>query len=832
MGEVTPLLPRIQDAILETFHHRDIGQPCRCGNPARFRCADKCWKSPMSCATCIVRKHDDNPFHHIEEWDGKHFRRTSLKQLGLILQTDLESGSHPCRNATSSSKRELVVVDEHGFHAAIMEFCGCPRASDSKVPQDWEQLIAVRLFPATWKRPETVFTFSVMRQFHIHSLTSKKSAYDYVRALAKLTDNVFPQDAKNRYREFQHSFRIWRYLALQRRTGQAHGIDQYVPDRQPGSLTVRCPACPEVGYNITEESMKAAEEGEKHKFTKYLSVDGNFKMQQKNKVSDPDDVALNDGHGYFVNTEQCKAYLAIAKPEEEPGHCAHFRASRLQNIAKFKNAVITGVVAVQCARHGFYSPDGMVDLKKGEAFANTDYALCRSLGESSKLRFLMVTYDIWCQYSVNLIPRASEMFRRMMPILRRIRGAIPKMHIHNHQDDCEILWNLNWLMHSAATAGEMIETGWAEQNLTAGSTKEQNGGHRHDSIDDTSGNWNWDKLIRLGMRRLPMLTLDLNLITAEALSRLYRLNALELRRRKADFEGCTELAKPELVATWEGMDVEPKKVNGVVVSVFQANLKNGPPTHAAAYEKLVAAEMAAEKAGIASKTGDCALIGMALLVEKEQCVTRPASISCANPKVDADVVTVARVRLIDNISDLRTRQVHRCPQLSRLMNDIDVEKPEKEALFLPSEFNSATRADLNLDALAHVEYTLRQGQAYDALGELRSAIRTLNVNVGFKKASLHGTSSNTRAQDYLKTLANNVQITGSSYRRARKALVQLGLPEDDDSLQPLLREHLRGKDGKAQAAGQVKESDPWFWRVGRPAGLTAAQEAEWNNERK
>ncbi|KAJ6494601.1 hypothetical protein DFH09DRAFT_1450202 [Mycena vulgaris] len=68
MGEVTPLLPKIQDCVLETFTHPDIGMPCKCGNPARFRCVDTCWKSPMSCATCIVRKHDDAPFHHIMEW--------------------------------------------------------------------------------------------------------------------------------------------------------------------------------------------------------------------------------------------------------------------------------------------------------------------------------------------------------------------------------------------------------------------------------------------------------------------------------------------------------------------------------------------------------------------------------------------------------------------------------------------------------------------------------------------------------------------------------------------------------------------------------------------
>jgi hypothetical protein len=33
----------------------------------------------------------------------------------------------------------------------------------------------------------------------------------------------------------------------------------------------------------------------------------------------------------------------------------------------FKNVVVSGVVAIVCARHGFYLLQGMVDLTKGEA---------------------------------------------------------------------------------------------------------------------------------------------------------------------------------------------------------------------------------------------------------------------------------------------------------------------------------------------------------------------------------------------------------------------------------------------------------------------------------
>jgi hypothetical protein len=68
---------------------------------------------------------------------------------------------------------------------------------------------------------------------------------------------------QNRYREFLMASRVWRALALQRRTGQAHGIDPHVPHRRANSLALRCPACPEVGFNMTLDQMIAASEDEK-----------------------------------------------------------------------------------------------------------------------------------------------------------------------------------------------------------------------------------------------------------------------------------------------------------------------------------------------------------------------------------------------------------------------------------------------------------------------------------------------------------------------------------------------------------------------------------------
>lgn len=55
------------------------------------------------------------------------------------------------------------------------------------------------------------------------------------------------------------AMRIWRHLAERRRSGQEHQIDAQVPHRRPNSLAVRCPACPEVDFNIEHKDLMKAE---------------------------------------------------------------------------------------------------------------------------------------------------------------------------------------------------------------------------------------------------------------------------------------------------------------------------------------------------------------------------------------------------------------------------------------------------------------------------------------------------------------------------------------------------------------------------------------------
>ena len=76
-----------------------------------------------------------------------------------------------------------------------------------------------------------------------------------------------------------------------------------------------------------------------------------------------------------------------------------------------------------------------------------------------------------------------------------------------------------------------------------------------------------------------------------------------------------------------------------------------------------------------------------------------------------------------------------------------------------------------------------------------------------------------------------VKVTADKYRRARAALLKLGLPETDTVLQLLRDDQLWMKNvNEPQKLGETALNDPWIWTVGRPKGLSKQQEAYWSED--
>ncbi|KAF8662785.1 hypothetical protein AX14_007008 [Amanita brunnescens Koide BX004] len=148
--------------------------------------------------------------------------------------------------------------------------------------------------------------------------------------------------------------------------------------------------------------------------------------------------------------------------------------------------------------------------------------------------------------------------------------------------------------------------------------------------------------------------------------------------------------------------------------------------------------------------------------------------------------------------------------------------PEADVLFLPSALNDHMHHSLGLQALVDTELRLRKGQAFDALDKLRMSIHIWNLHFEFKKLEVHGQQQNTRAQQLLKSLRNNIVTAADTYHHARNALLHLGISENDAAFHPLLDTELYMKNtGKLAKLGDNKKEDPWFWYTGQPDGLSS-----------
>lgn len=158
---------------------------CRTPGSAKYRCLE-CFDASALCATCIVARHRFQPFHQIQIWTGTHFDSHSLHSLDYVMYLGHDGKRCP---ASVVKPHKMVIVHTNGIHHCLVQFCDC-----NNYTENFQQLMMVRLFPATPKFPATAFTFRLLETFHQLTLCSKITPYDYFDTLKKLTSVAFPQD--------------------------------------------------------------------------------------------------------------------------------------------------------------------------------------------------------------------------------------------------------------------------------------------------------------------------------------------------------------------------------------------------------------------------------------------------------------------------------------------------------------------------------------------------------------------------------------------------------------------------------------------------------------
>lgn len=153
--------------------------------------------------------------------------------------------------------------------------------------------------------------------------------------------------------------------------------------------------------------------------------------------------------------------------------------------------------------------------------------------------WILVSYDICCQWFVNLFKRMNDHW----PIDIRAKDgvtmvpAIPKMHEPAHGKANHEKFSLNFIPGVGLSDLEGPERIWAAHNALGNSTKTQGPGSRHDVLDDHFNFWNWQKYANMG----------------KTLMARYKKAVAERNTQVEGHRGLTDSLDKSKVAEWESI---------------------------------------------------------------------------------------------------------------------------------------------------------------------------------------------------------------------------------------------------------------------------------------
>ena len=138
------------------------------------------------------------------------------------------------------------MIHVNGVHTVNVAFCGCRVCEDLT---SVEVLMRNAWYPATMVDPATCATYEVLDKFRLLSVVAQVNVRDFVTVLEQITAPHRTEKLPDRYKAFGRMSRQWAYITRLRRAGVGH-LTGGVREAAPGSVAVRCWACPREGINI------------------------------------------------------------------------------------------------------------------------------------------------------------------------------------------------------------------------------------------------------------------------------------------------------------------------------------------------------------------------------------------------------------------------------------------------------------------------------------------------------------------------------------------------------------------------------------------------------
>ncbi|KAG1738640.1 uncharacterized protein EDB91DRAFT_1237709 [Suillus paluster] len=794
-----------------------------CKKDGVYKCHG-CFNEPLFCTDCCRIQHQRHPFHRISQWTGSFFQETSLIKVGLHIH--LAHDSTPCPSSTdymsdvfewsdtnenidynnypegpstppvtNSDHPAITVVDKSGVHSLSIWYCHCP----GSLNQDM-QLFQAGLFPASFTRPKTAFTFSVLDDFLLDNLKCGTSAMNYYSKISRLTSSIFPLMVPDCYRELMRTSRQWRQCKLYKWHGFAHKDDQPTA----GDLALFCPACLQPGINLDLSTgvVTQPDDAPSWLITRSLVMDGNFKAEHMHPVNPSDEVSLMDGLAFMVSDERYKSHLSIAQDHVQKSDCNNHQAVNQANASR-QRLEATGIGGCACARHGCFVPHSMVDFQRGERQMNMDYALSQALNyKTDGISRAITFYDINCQYNKYLKDRITSSIYLSIPIGMDIIPGIGLWHVHGHQGSC--------FVRAGRIDREIMETLWAPLNIISPSARGMGTPHHKEVLDYQMNDCNFMKMICISKS------------PTSGCSNIFRKLKGAIKgavESKIAFQNLSETAHPDMVILWEAEE-----------ALAHAN-RLDDPTAMDIYE--VQLEKGSKSPGTSGRQGAATWLATSLTIEESQIsLARDVKWLGKHP-TDMQLLRVARLQ--DKLQTHITSFLMVAP--TYLGVQVDVNDPDllvnRVCNSLPDDYEDNSNLDDDPEPDIHdtsifqpeltviplpsniEETTLQEGQANDALHAIRVHLGDKAVIFRNTVWSAKSQASSTRAWTQVRSVETAVNLNASIYSKCRLQLANL---PDHDLLKkylPLKKEDLKASSAVADpnAHGQRDTTLSWFWSL-------------------
>ncbi|TFK63616.1 hypothetical protein BDN72DRAFT_872268 [Pluteus cervinus] len=777
-----------------------------CTDPAALYRCKECEGNELFCKGCMVSSHKRNGLHRIEFWNGFCFEFSSLKSLGLVFQLGHPIGEI-CSKPIPSPDNDFVVIHINGIHEVSVNFCKCHDAPERHI-----QVLRYGWFPATTHHPRTAASLAVLKHFQIHSFESKCSALEFYQALVRLGDNTGIQPVRDRYRSFLVMIREYRHIKSLKRAGRGHD-ERGIVGTRPGECAVLCPACPQPGRNLPVD-WKTRPAKEQWLYRLFLAIDANFRLKrQDNKISDSADPSLGDGWSYFVENEPYMEHLKqFSDQVQAKSTCSSHSA--VNNSRLTDGLATSGVGSVGCARHDCMRPCSIGDLQKGERLSQE---------ELQELLDIIVSYDIACQWWINLITRMLNYSQSIQMDEAKINSFIylvPKFHLPAHISKCQTQYSFNFHQHVGRTDGESPERGWSQINPIALSTCEMGPGSRRNTLNDHFGDSNWKKNYTMGATLLKRIRTAV--VESAEHTLLFHRYDLGLRAQK-EMEKHVDLWSKELMA-WQQDRNQPNP--------FEIRVKK--PTQDAVRRQLAEEDRKAQLEGKAYSlhpsftASELVAVGLELEEQQRRLHLDTKSLGLHATNDQTGKVLKKGTNLYDRINEWAEAQKRYIPSVTNLRQDEThpgntITEPWEMPLFLPSSIPPPFPCDFRLQ---DIEWRLRSAQAYTALDELRRALCLRSYLYIDKDRFARGQNQNTRACGTIQRTEAKVKAAAAKYRSARVAIASLSkfyegstwekdFPElqegDVRALQP--EEDVMKKGRKKKSVSEGKRKVSWIWGV-------------------